>query len=61
MGIKKLEEKGIKEALITCDKDNIGSMKTILKNCGVLENELFDEETGKIIQRYWIKKNNIVK
>lgn len=31
---------GIKRALITCDKENIGLAKTIKNNGGVLENEL---------------------
>lgn len=42
----------IDKALVTCDKDNIGSAKTIQHNGGVLENEL--EHDGKITQRYWI-------
>jgi predicted acetyltransferase len=44
---------GIKKALVTCDKGNIGSAKAIIKNHGVLENEL-TEENGNIVQRYWI-------
>jgi predicted acetyltransferase len=47
--IKKL---GIKKALITCDKTNIASAKTIINNGGVLENEVMEDE--KITQRYWI-------
>ena len=46
---KKLE---IKRVLMVCDKDNIGSAKSIIKNGGVLENEI--EEDGVIEQRYWI-------
>jgi len=48
---------GINRALLTCDKDNIGSYKTIIANGGVLENEVEDvvglSESGTI-QRYWI-------
>ena len=44
---------GIDRVLIVCDKDNIGSRKSIIKNGGVLENEIVDEE-GNIEQRYWI-------
>ncbi len=47
------KELGIDKALITCDKDNIGSAKTIVSNGGVLENEV--EEDGNIIQRYWVE------
>ncbi len=43
--------------LVTCDKENIASSKTIIANGGVLENEVIDKanlsESG-IIQRYWI-------
>ena len=44
---------GIDRVLMTCDKDNIGSAKSIQKNGGVLENEFINTE-GKIEQRYWI-------
>ncbi len=43
---------GLKRVLVTCDKNNVGSARTIQKNGGVLENEVInDEETT---QRYWI-------
>ena len=44
---------GIDRVLMTCDRDNIASAKTIIKNGGVLENEVVNEE-GKMEQRYWI-------
>ena len=44
---------GIHRALMVCDKTNIGSAKSIIKNGGVLENEFVDEE-GNTQQRYWI-------
>lgn len=40
-----------------CDKDNIGSAKSIIKNGGVLENE-FINLNGKTMQRYWIYNRN---
>ena len=45
---------GIKRVLMTCDSDNIGSAKSIMKNGGVLENEVINEE-GVPEQRYWIE------
>lgn len=42
----------INRILITCDKNNIGSAKTIIKNGGQLENEV--TEAHRITQRYWI-------
>lgn len=46
----------INRVLITCDKDNLASAKTILNNGGILENELLEEK--KIKQRYWIDLDN---
>lgn len=43
---------GITRALVTCDKDNIGSARTIEKNHGILDSEAVIN--GVEIQRYWI-------
>lgn len=43
---------GIEKCLITCDKSNIASARTIMKSGGLLENEIIDGE--EIISRYWI-------
>jgi predicted acetyltransferase len=53
----KAKEIGIDKALITCDKDNIGSAKTILINGGILDSE--EVINGIEIQRYWIELKNI--
>ena len=53
LALEKCRELGINKALVTCDKDNIASAKTILSNGGVLENEI-TESCGNIVQRYWI-------
>ena len=42
----------IKRVLITCDRDNVASAKTIINNGGILENEIL--EGNGITQRYWI-------
>ena len=44
---------GIDKVLMVCDKSNIGSAKSIIKNGGILENEFVDED-GEVNQRYWI-------
>ena len=44
---------GIDKVLVTCDKSNIASAKTIIKNGGILENEIV--ERNQPIQRYWIE------
>ena len=55
--LDKCREAGEAQVLITCDKDNIPSARTILANGGVLENEVADEPglgQSNVIQRYWI-------
>ncbi|WP_195575526.1 GNAT family N-acetyltransferase [Paenibacillus sp. 1001270B_150601_E10] len=43
---------GITKALVTCDKDNVGSARTIMNNGGVLSSEAIVD--GVEIQRYWM-------
>jgi len=43
---------GISKVLITCAKDNIGSVKTIVNNGGILNSEGTDG--GEYFQRYWV-------
>ena len=48
---------GESRVLLTCDQDNIASQKTIIRNGGILENEIIDDvglSHCGIIQRYWI-------
>ena len=54
LALEKCRAFGIVKALVTCDKDNIGSAKTIIHNGGVLENETTDDN-GNLVQRYWIQ------
>ena len=44
---------GIGRVLMVCDQKNIGSAKSIIRNGGVLENEI--EVDGVMEQRYWIE------
>lgn len=49
--------RGVARVLVTCDRDNEASRRTILANGGRMENEVVDEPgLGKCgwIQRYWI-------
>lgn len=52
LSLEVCKELGIDRVLICCDKDNIGSRKSIISNGGVKENEVPDE--GSITERYWI-------
>lgn len=53
--LKCCEKLGIKKVLVTCDDDNIGSIKTIESANGILENKI-DAGAGKALKRrYWIE------
>ena len=45
---------GHDRVLVTCDDDNIGSIKTIENNGGVLENVVSGSDLDKPKRRYWI-------
>lgn len=52
LALQECEKLGIDKILMVCDKENIGSAKSILNNGGVLENEVLVD--GVTEQRYWI-------
>lgn len=56
LALEECKKLGIERVLMVCDKDNIGSAKSIIYNGGVLENEFVDKN-GTIEQRYWIDLN----
>ena len=53
LALEECKKLGIYRVLMCYDKDNIGSAKSIIRNGGVLENEV--EEDGHLEQRYWIQ------
>jgi len=52
LALPEAKKLGIKRALISCEKNNVGSAKTIIKNGGVFESEVIDK--GDVVQRYWV-------
>ncbi|MGZ9583675.1 GNAT family N-acetyltransferase [Paenibacillus marinisediminis] len=52
LALEEAKKMGIEKALVTCDKNNVGSAKTIRNNGGELESEPIVD--GVAIQRYWI-------
>lgn len=58
LALEECDRLGISRILMCCDKDNIASARTIVKNGGVLENEI--PEDGNIVQRYWIERLKFV-
>lgn len=57
LALDKCRELNIDCVMMSCDKDNIGSSKSIIKNGGKLEKEFVNEE-GVMEQIYWIKLNS---
>ena len=54
MALPKCRDLGLDRVLITCNEDNEGSRKTILKNGGKYESTVFEPEEGENLERYWI-------
>lgn len=52
LALEECKALGIDRVLMVCNKNNIGSAKSILNNGGVLENEIVVK--GTVEQRYWI-------
>lgn len=52
LALEECRKLGLTRVLVTRDKNNIGSAKSIIRNGGILENEVL--EKGVIKQRYWI-------
>jgi len=46
--------RGISRALLTCAKNNRGSVQIIRRNGGVFDSEEFLPDRGEVVQRYWI-------
>lgn len=53
LALEECRKLGINRVLMCCDKDNVGSAKSIIKNGGVLENEVWEDD--HLEQRYWIQ------
>lgn len=61
LALIKAKELGLNRVLMSCDKTNIGSKKSIINNGGIFENEYVDAD-GNLEERYWIslKKRSAV-
>lgn len=54
LALEECDKLGIGRVLMCCDKENVASAKTIIRNGGVLENEVTVD--GEVTQRYWIER-----
>lgn len=52
LALEQCKELGITKVFMICDRENIGSSKSIRNNGGVLEREM--DMDGEIVQKYWI-------
>lgn len=55
LSISYLKNLGVSEILITCGEDNLGSMRTIVTNGGVLEDKIVTPGRNVKTCRFWIK------
>jgi predicted acetyltransferase len=51
--LDRAREMVLDRVLVTCDTDNVASVRVIEVNGGVLENPLLSNRSGKMISRYW--------
>ena len=52
--LDRAREMGLDRVLVTCDTDNLASVRIIEANGGVLQNQSVSNRSGKMISRYWI-------
>ena len=54
LGLEKAKGLGIEKVLLTCNEDNIPSLKIIEKNGGTLDNKVSNPVEGPDKLRFWI-------
>jgi predicted acetyltransferase len=55
LGLERAREIGLKRVLITCDVDNLASVRVIEHNGGVFEDQIQPVSGDKPIRRYWVE------
>jgi predicted acetyltransferase len=55
LGLEKAKVLGLDKALVTCNYDNVGSIKIIESNGGVFESEAFCQSKNTLLRRYWFE------
>ena len=53
LSLLKARELGIEKVLVICNKDNVGSKKTIRNNGGI-QGSSYTDENGNVLLRFWI-------
>jgi predicted acetyltransferase len=57
LALVELAERGIRHVRVTCDDDNVGSLKIIERNGGALSGRAISASSGKWIRQYWIDRD----
>jgi predicted acetyltransferase len=55
LGLIEARARGIARVRITCDADNLASVKVIERNGGVFSDAGISAESGALVNRYWIE------
>ncbi len=54
LALGKARNRGLTRVLVTCDTDNFGSSRIIIRNGGQFAGEAISDHSGKPVSRYWI-------
>lgn len=54
MSLDRAAALGLARVLVTCGKENRGSVMAILRNGGLLDSEEYRVDRDEVVQRYWI-------
>ena len=60
LGLLECQKRGMKQVMLSCDKINLGSAKTIQHFNGVLEKEYIKEDNNSTMQVYWIDVDSAI-
>ena len=61
LALLECQKRNIDKVMLTCDKQNIASSKTMIGLGGVFEKEFYDEDAGDFTQIYWIDVDEAIK
>ena len=61
LGLLESQKRGLKRVMLSCDKDNLGSSRTMLAFNAEFEREFFDDEINHCIEQiYWIDVDSAI-
>lgn len=60
LGLIECQKRNMDQVMLDCDKENLGSVKTIKALSGKLEKEYYDSNLEEMVQVYWINVNESI-